>query len=65
MNIYFWKEVTNRFQRVSTQIIRYVNLILLSFSDTVVAARYVLFFNPLFCFPTDRLKTGGLKDAAL
>ena len=27
MNIYFWKEVTNRFQRVSTQIIRYVNLI--------------------------------------
>lgn len=41
---------------------------LLSFSDTVVVARYVFFFfflNPLFCFPTDRLKTGGLKDAAL
>lgn len=43
MNIYFWKEVTNHFQRVSTQIIRYVNLILLSFSDTVVVARYAFF----------------------
>lgn len=61
MNIYFWKEVTNRFQRVSTQII-YVNLILLSFSDTVVVAR---FFLSSILFPTDRLKSGGLRDAVL
>lgn len=31
MNIYFRKEVTNRFQRVSTQIIRYVNLVITLF----------------------------------
>lgn len=65
MNIYFWKEVTNRFQRASTQIMRQLNLIffffffLLSFigySHSSVVLFSSFFKILYFCFfPTDRL----------
>lgn len=45
MNIYFWKEVINHFQRVSTQIIRYINLIFTCLV-TVIVARFDFFFFP-------------------
>lgn len=46
--------------KVSTQIITSINLILLTFSDAGMN-----YFSSLFWSPTDRLKTGGLKDDAL
>lgn len=55
MNIYFWKEDINHFQRVSTQIIRYINL-LFTCLVTVTVARFNFFefyFKSSVFLPTD------------
>lgn len=55
MNIYFWKEDINHFQRVSTQIIRYINL-LFTCLVTVTVARFnflKFYFKSSVFLPTD------------